>query len=60
MAPPLNCLRLVGHAQTYLQNMAGGKYTQPLELQCPLSYPEKARPYDMRQLQLYKPSRYRI
>ena len=28
--------------------MAGGKYAQRLEHQCPLSCPEKGRPYDMR------------
>ena len=31
-----------------------------LETQCPLSCSEKGRPFDMRQLQGYKPSSYRI
>ena len=44
----------------YLQNMARGKYFQRFEPQCPPYYPEKGRPYDMLQLQGYKPSPYRI
>ena len=59
---PAELFKTVGRAYVPAnsQNMAKGKYAQRLEPQCPLFCPEKGRPYNMRQLQGYKPSTYRI